>query len=102
MSFSFFYNGKENIKYSGFMILGYPNSTDEAFEIEKYLIIHNNITINNIIFDLNKYIKIENNIFGYIYYGIQIIEIIGCDDIKFISKTNKNTLIETNYILPTV
>lgn len=99
MSFSCFYNDKEDIKYSGFMLLGYPNSTDEIFEIEKYLIIYNNITINNIIFDLNKYVKIENNIFGYIYYGIQIVEINDCDNIKFISTTKKNKMIETDYLL---
>ena len=99
MSFSCFYNDKEKIKYTGFMILGYPNSTDEIFEIEKYLIIYNNITINNIIFDLNKNVKIENNLFGYIYYGVQIIEINGCENIKFISTTKKNKVIETDYLL---
>jgi len=99
MSFSCFFNDKESKKYSGFILLGYPNSTDETFEIEKYLIMNNNITINNIIFDLNKNVKIENNLFGYIYYGIQIAEINDCDDIKLISTTKKNKLIETNYLL---
>ena len=55
LTFSFTKNIDINdIKYSGFMIFGYPNSTDNELDLEDYLLEFNNITINNIIFYLKK------------------------------------------------
>ena len=61
-----------NFYYSTLMIIGYPNNTDSNFDLISYLQSNNNNSINNIILDLSENITIDNNIFGYIYDGIQI------------------------------
>ena len=81
------------------MIFSYPNSTDVVdFEISDYLFNHNNIKIENLEIDLKDYIKIENNIFGYIYSGIQINFIGGFDKILLFSSITEE-LITDNYNL---
>ena len=59
--------------FSSLIFFSYPNSTDEDFDVSEYLFNNNNITIEALEIDLKKYIKIENNIFGYIFYGIKIL-----------------------------
>ncbi len=67
-------NDKSDDHYSAFLIFSYPNGTDSRLNINKYLFDNNNIKINNITIDLKKYSKIDNNIFGYVYYGFNIKE----------------------------
>ena len=76
--------------YSSLIIFSYPNGTDYTFDIEKYLLDNNNMTINNLVFDLHDYIIIENNIFGYIYKTILIQDISGYENIKLFSSINSN------------
>ena len=84
--------------FSTLMIFSYPNSTDVELEISDYLFNHNNIKIENLEIDLKDYIKIENNIFGYIYSGIQINFIGGFDKILLFSSITEE-LITDNYNL---
>ena len=79
------------------MILSYGNSTDDYLDLNNYLLNHNETNNHNIIIELKNNIKIENNIFGYIYSHIQIIDKINCNNISLISSTNN--LIETIYNL---
>ena len=60
--------------YSYLMIFNYPNSTDVNFDLINHLL-NTDETISSINVNLSNYVKIENNIFGYIFKGIKIIEI---------------------------
>ena len=82
--------------YSSLIIFSYPNGTDFTLDIEKYLLNNNNISINNLIFDLHEYIIIENNIFGNIYKKILIQNISGYENLKLFSSINSNEEIEIN------
>ena len=66
-------NSDDGSFYSYLMIFNYPNSTDANLNLIEHLF-NTNETISNININFTKYIKIENNIFGYIYEGIKIIE----------------------------
>ena len=57
-----------NIDFASLIILSYPNSTDFDFDIAENIEKNENALIN-----LNQSLTIENNLFGYIFYGIKII-----------------------------
>ena len=81
-----------NPHYSSFMIFSYPNSTNAYLNINDYLRENSGKTIDNISINLTNYIKIENNIFGYIFSKIEIVNLIGCDSISLKSKINNNNI----------
>ena len=83
---------------SSLIIFSYPNSTDVELEISEYLLNNNEIKIENLEIDLKDYVKIENNIFGLIYFGIKIYNISVYDKIKLYSAKNENE-IKNNTIL---
>ena len=70
---------------SSLIIFSYPNGTDSNIDAINYLFNNNDISIKNLYFNLSENLTIENNLFGYIYYGIivQNISIIG--DINLVS-----------------
>ena len=84
--------------FSSLIFFSYPNSTDEDFEVSKYLFNNNDIAIESLEIDLKNYIKIENNIFGYIFNGIQIFNISNYNIIKLYSSKD-DSIINDNYIL---
>ena len=76
--------------YSSFFIYSYPNSTDVNFSLTKRLY-ESNEEITDINFNLEKYTIIENNLFGYIFKGIKIINF--PENLKLIStKTNSEII----------
>ena len=85
------YDDKKCEHYSAFMIFSYPNGTDKELNIKDYLFKNNKYKINNIIIDLKENVKIENNIFGYIYYGY-IIKENECNNIYLLSYNTNNTI----------
>ena len=87
-------NDKVDPHNSAFLIFGYPNSSDVSYNLTKILS-ENNININDLEIDLKHNVKIENNIFGYIFSKIQIIETINCQNISLLSKKNNNIIIPT-------
>ena len=97
LSFSYCLSSKcndDNDDYSnGLLILGYPNGTDKNFYLYEYLLDNINSTINYIDINLENEIRIENNIFGYIFYDIFIMRLINCDYLNFISTTNNKKII---------
>ena len=82
---------------SAFLIFNYPNSSDISYNLTEILF-EKNININDLEIDLKKNMKIENNIFGYIFSKIQIIEAINCQNITLLSKKTNKT-INSNYNL---
>ena len=87
-----------DIYYSSFMIFSYSNSTDINFDLYQYLLDNYNSTINDFSINLEDYVKIENNIFGYIFNGILIKEIINCYNLQLFSSISNKT-IYSNYTL---
>ena len=81
--------------YASFFIYCYPNSTDVNFSLTKQLY-ESNEEITNINFNLEKYTKIENNLFGYVFKGIKIINF--PESIRLIS-TKTNSQIQKGDIL---
>ena len=63
------YDDKNCEDYSVFMILSYPNRTEEELNIKNYLYKNNQIKITDLLIDIKDNGNIENNIFGYIYFG---------------------------------
>ena len=74
-------------KYTSLMIFGYPNGNDDNFNIIQYLFDNNIISVDKKIINLSDS-KIENNIFGYIIYGVLIQNMIKPENLVFY-KNNK-------------
>ena len=91
-------NDMTDTHYSGFMIFSYPNSTDINLDLENYLF-EKNIDIDDFEINLTENIKIENNIFGYIFSGIKISEKNNCSNINLCSSNDENKEIEINTLL---
>ena len=86
---------EDKTDYSSLMFFSYPNTTDVNLDIINYLSLNNNIKIHNLTLELKGKYIIENNIFGYIYSGIQIIT--NCIDLEDIYLANLNNIkIENN------
>ena len=81
-------NDKTDTHYSAFMIFSYANGTDYELSFISYLI-SNNFTEGNLELDLKHNLAIENNIFGLIYSGIEIISINNCNNINFFSSKKR-------------
>ena len=85
--------------FSSLIIFNYPNTTVTNLDINDYLSMNNNIKIYNLTLELNGEYIMENNIFGYIYSGIQIINnCIGLKDIYLANLDNKR--IDNDYFIP--
>ena len=84
-------------KKSYLMIFSYPNSTDFNLDITE-----NIKTFSNVIIDLKEKCFINNNLFGYIFYGIKIISFNNEYEIFSIkdgNKINKDTIILDNDLI---
>jgi hypothetical protein len=79
------------------MKFSYPSINDNTIDLESH--IFNNDRLNSYKFETNlrQFVFIENNIFGYIYSKIKIIEIKGCE--MFNIFLNKNETLKVDYIL---
>ena len=75
------YSDKVGEHFSAFLLFSYPELKKKELNIKEYLFEYNDIKINNLIIDLKKNIKIDNNLFGYEYKGIKLKEN-GCDNIN--------------------
>ena len=75
----------DRLYYTVLMIFGYPNGTDFEINIIDDLLINNNSTIDNLTIDMSEYLQIDNNIFGYVYDGIEINDVTNLDYIFLVS-----------------
>ena len=91
-------NDRTDEHYSGFMIFSYPNITDTSINLKEYLF-EKNIDIDDFEIKLSEFVKIENNIFGYKYSGIKILEKNNCSSINLYSSLSETEIIEINKIL---
>ena len=90
---------KELVSYSSLMIFSYPNTTNASLDIHYYLSNNKNIKIYNLTLELNGEYIMENNIFGYIYSGFQIINnCIKLEDIYLANLDDKK--IDDDYFIP--
>ena len=95
---NFYYNIDSSIG-SFLIIFSYPNTTESSIELSNYLYFNNDTKINNFTIELKGEYKIENNIFGYVFSGIQIIE--NCFDLDNIYLAELNDKkINKSYFLP--
>ena len=83
-----------NTHYAGFMIFNYPNGTNYDLNVTKYILDNNDIT--NLTIDLKDYVRIDNNIFGFVYSEIIIKGMENCSTMSFQSSVNKNIYISSN------
>ena len=74
--------------------LSYANSSDNYLNLTEYSNNDVNFNIGNIDINLTKYVKIDNNIFGYKFSSIQITDLIGCENIILYSQANNYKIIE--------
>ena len=95
---NFFVLGSKNDNfYPSLNIFSYPNSIEIDLDLFEYLYNNNINKINNLSFKLEgKCIK-ENNLFGYVYSGIQIIENFNDTNIYLVDSNNKKV---ADYFLP--
>ena len=87
---------KVNPHYAGFMIFSYPNGTDYSLKVQEYFFDNNEI---NLEIDLKENIRIDNNVFGLIYSGIEIKSFNNCNNVNFVSSLNSDTDIGVDSIL---
>ena len=85
--------------YSSVIIFSYPNSTDIDFDISDELLKEKEKTIEDLEIDLKNYVRIENNIFGYIYKKIQMNNIICNNNYIKLYSTKNNLPISGDYNL---
>ena len=87
----------QDAHFSSLIIFNYPNSTDENIDLIQYLYIENE-KIENFIFNLEKNISytIENNIFGYQYAGIKILNY--PDNIILTYEDNSNSILKNSIL----
>ena len=88
-----YYDSNED-KFPTLIIFNYPNTTEVELDLIDYLSKNNDtISINNLVLELNGEYEMENNIFGYIYSGIQIIEnCIGLEGIYLANLDNEKII----------
>ena len=84
--------GDDDTFYSALMIFSYANSTDNSSDLYQFLIDNYNSTINDFAINLKTYLRIENNIFGYIFNGIIIIDLLNCNNHSLISSSSNEIL----------
>ena len=103
IAFAFAYNnnpskclGNMHNVCNAFLIFNYPNSDDKKLNLNDY--IYNYRFDNNVNINLKNEIRIENNIFGYIFKGILINELINCNNLDFFSSKTNNKILP-NYTL---
>ena len=94
---SYFNTTSEWVSYPSLIIFNYVKSENETFDLISY-IKNNDIKINNLELELKGKYLIENNIFGYVYSGIEIIE--NCLELKdiYLADLNDEKII-SNYFL---
>ena len=87
----------ESQTLSSLVIFSYPNSTDVEIKLAKYLFDHNEIKIANINLELRNLCNMENNIFGYILTGLEILEIYKTSS-EYLYNTNTNEEISEGFL----
>ena len=101
ISFAFSYI---NIEYSyeyfpALILFSYPNSTDNSSDLYEYLINNYNSTIHDFSVNLKNDVKIENNIFGYVFDSILIQNISNCLNPQLISSSNNKSIEDNTSLL---
>ena len=85
--------------YSSLLIFSYVKSNDTQLNLITYMY-NNDVKINNLEFELEGKYIIENNVFGYVYSGVEIIQ--NCIDLEediYLTDLN-NSKIVSNYFVP--
>ena len=88
--------------YSSLIIFSNPNSVDKVIKLEEYIIYNNINNFDTMEINLDKELKLENNIFGYVFSSITINDLIINGNYKIISSKNgtkeivKNSTLELN------
>jgi hypothetical protein len=84
--------------YSSLMLFGYPNTDEANLDLINYLYYNNDIRINNLELELKGNYTMENNIFGYEFSGIGIVD--NCEELENIYLSDLyNQKILNNYYL---
>ena len=85
--------------YSSLIIFSYPKAIENSLNLINYIYHHNDTKINELLIELDGKYTIDNNLFGLIYSGIEIIG--NCIDSETIYLADlNNTKITSNYLLP--
>ena len=97
---NFFVLGAKNYNYCyiSLIIFSYPNTNEANLDIMDYLYNNDEIKIDNLMLKLNGEYILENNLFGYVFSGIQIFE--NCNDLEDIYLVNSDNERISNYFLP--
>ena len=91
--FAFSYSKKNDDKHFPVLILfSYPNSTDNSSDLYEFLINNYNSTIHDLSVSLQNDVRIENNIFGYIFDSILIQNISNCLNLQLISSPSEKSI----------
>ena len=97
ISFAFSYSKENNNKhFPVLMLFSYPNSTDNSSDLYEFLINNDNSTIDDFSVNLWNDVRIENNIFGYVFHSILIQNISNYLNPHLISSSSNNKIIESN------
>ena len=96
---SCYYDKDEYSSYPSLIIFSYPKTSNTSLDILRYIYFHNDTKIYDLNLELEGEFEMENNIFGYVYSGIQIINnCIESENIYFVDLNNKKII--SSYFLP--
>ena len=86
--------------FPSIIIFGYSKTNDTELDLLDYMYIHNDTKIYNLSIELQGKYIIENNIFGYVYSGIEIIEncLEGEEDLYLADLNNEKII--SDYFVP--
>ena len=90
IAFGFSY--MKSYKSSSLLIFSYPNSTDNILNLYDHL--YNYSNENGIEINLKNEVRIENNLFGYVFKNIEIIKLVNCENLDL--KSSKENI----FIIP--
>ena len=77
--------------YSTLILFSYPNCSDTSINLIEYLS-NNTMNVNDFEINLTEYFKIDNNIFGYIFKYIKIINVFESSRLKLIKKKDNSAI----------
>lgn len=89
----------EDEHFSSLIIFSYPNGTDYAIDLEKYLLDNNDAKIDRIEINLTNQVNIDNNIFGHIFSSIVIQNMQLSENYKLHSSKDETKEIRVNTVL---
>ena len=96
---SSYWNETDYSSHSSLIIFSYPQTIENSLNIVEILYYDNETKINNLSAEMTGLYDMDNNLFGLVYSGIEIIENCDCEEGIYLADSNNEKII-SDYFLP--